>query len=47
MTDSSDNNVLNAFPPQTWIFDLAAVMIVGGNGAEREQELICLKAYGY
>lgn len=34
------------FPP-TWIFDLAVEMIVGGEGEEKEQELICFKAYGY
>lgn len=38
MTDFSDNsNVLKTFP-QTWIFDSAIVMIVGGGeGEEKEQ----------
>lgn len=34
------------FPP-TRIFDPAIVVVVGGDKEEKEQELICLKAYGY
>lgn len=33
--------------PPTWIFDLADVVVVGGDKEEKEQGLICFKAYGY
>lgn len=34
--------------PATWIFDWAdVVVVVGGDEEEKEQGLICFKAYGY
>lgn len=33
--------------PPMWIFDFAVVMVVGGDREDKEQELICFKAYGY